>query len=94
MSETMQRHTDQVPAGLMFSGAAIAIVGASVKKHAESVGELVVALGSMANTSHAAAVALGEWGLGLLVLGAVVALAGIVVIAASPGRHEAATPRR
>ena len=93
MGETMQRRTHQVPARLMSSGAAIAIVGASVKKHAESVGEFVVALGSIASTSHAAAVALGEWGLGLLVLGAVVALAGIVDCS-HPGRHDAAAPRR
>ena len=44
MSEAMQRQTGQTPAWLLFSGVAVGVVGASVNKHAESVGELVVAL--------------------------------------------------
>jgi hypothetical protein len=70
MSEVMQRHRDQMPARLVFSGVAIGVVGASVRKHAESVGELVVALGGRTDTSDVVvAVALGHWGLVLLVAG-------------------------
>jgi hypothetical protein len=54
-----------------------------LNKHAESVGELV-ALGGLADTSDATAAALGACGLGLFIVGAVVVLAGIIVIAASP----------
>src|SRR5215218_8505070 len=53
-----------------------------VKKHAESVGELVAALATPTYSSDVAvAAALGQGGLALLVAGAVVALAGLVVIA-------------
>ena len=70
----------------------------SVNKHCESVGELVVALGSRTDSSDVAmAVALGHLGLVLLVVGAVVVLAGLVVIALA-GRHKqrrcAMDPRR
>ena len=63
-----------------------------------SVGELVVALGSRTDSSDVAmAVALGHLGLVLLVVGAVVVLAGLVVIALA-GRHKqrrcAMDPRR
>jgi hypothetical protein len=88
MSEAMQRQWGQMPAWLVFAGVAVGIVGASVNKHAESVGELVVALGSRTDSSDVAmAVALGRWGLLLLVVGAVVVLAGLVLIALA-GRHE------
>jgi Ca2+/Na+ antiporter len=83
MSEAMQRQTGQTPAWLLFSGVAIGVVGASVKKHAESIGELVVAaLATRTYSSDVAvAAALGQGGLALLVAGAVVGLAGLVVIA-------------
>jgi hypothetical protein len=98
MSEAMQRQWGQMPAWLVFSGVAIGVVGASVNKHSESVGELVVALGSRTDSSDVAmAVALGHLGLVLLVVGAVVVLAGLVVIALA-GRHKrrrcAMDPRR
>jgi hypothetical protein len=98
MSEAMQRQTGQTPAWQLFSGVAIGVVGASVNKHAESVGELVVFLGSRTDNSDApVAVALGRWGLLLLVVGAVVVLAGLVMSALA-GQHEqrrrAMDPRR
>ena len=77
----MQRHMAPMPAWLVFSGATIGIVGASVAKHAENVGELILALDSRADPSNLAAVAPGEWGVGLLIVGAVVALSGLVVAA-------------
>ena len=77
-----------MPVRLVFSGVATGVVGASVKKHAASVGELVVALGGRTSTSDVAiAVALGYWGLALLVAGAVVVLAGLAVFALA-GRVE------
>jgi hypothetical protein len=83
MSQTVQRQTNPIPAWLVFSGVDIGIVGAIVKDHAESVGELIQALGSWAGTSEVAtAIAHGDWGLGLLVAGAIVALAGLVAVAA------------
>jgi hypothetical protein len=84
MSEAMQRHIFPMPAWLVFSGATIGIVGASVTKHAESVDELIVAVDGRADPSNLAAVAPGEWGLGLLIVGAVVALSGLVVAARRP----------
>ncbi|HEX6757895.1 MAG TPA: hypothetical protein VF086_05700 [Propionibacteriaceae bacterium] len=81
MSEAMQRPMAPMPAWLVFSGAAIGIVGASVTKHAENVGELILALDSRADPSNLAAVTPGEWGVGLLIVGAVVALSGLVVAA-------------
>jgi hypothetical protein len=82
MSEAMQRQRGQMPACLVLSGVAIGVVGASVNKHAESVGELVVALSSQMDSSDVAvAVALGHWGLLLLVAGALVVLSGLVLIA-------------
>jgi hypothetical protein len=88
MSEAMRPQRGQMPALLVLSGVAIGVVGASVNKHAESVGELVVALGSPTDSSDVAmTVALGHWGLVLLVVGAVVVLAGLVVIALA-GRHK------
>ena len=90
MSEAMQRQTGPTPAWLLFSGVAFGVVGASVNKHAESVGELVVALrGRTENSDAPVAVALGQWGLLLLVVAAVVVLAGLVVIALA-GRHKQA----
>ena len=87
MSEAMRLQTGRAPAWLLFSGVAIGVVGASVKKHAESVSELVVALsGPTENSDVAVAVALDQSGLLLLVVGAVVLLAGLVVIALA-GRH-------
>ena len=93
MSEAMQRQWGQMPAWLVFSGVAIGVVEASVNKHSESVGELMVALGSRTDSSDVAmAVALGHLGLVLLVVGAVVVLAGLVVIALA-GRHKLAPDR-
>ena len=97
MSEAMRWQAGQTPAWLLFSGVAFGVVGASVNKHAESVGELVVALrGRTENSDAPVAVALGQWGLLLLVVAAVVVLAGLVVIALA-GRHKqrrARDPRR
>jgi hypothetical protein len=82
MSEAMQRQTGPTPAWLLFLGVAFGVVGASVNKHAENVGELVVALrGRTENSDAPVALALGQWGLLLLVVAAVVVLAGLVVIA-------------
>ena len=83
MSQTVQRQTNQMPAWLVFWGAAIGVVGAILKKHAESVGEFILALCIRAGASDVAAVVVPrDWGLGLLSTGAVVALAGAVAIAA------------
>jgi hypothetical protein len=91
MSEAMQRQTGQTPAWLLYSGFAIGVVGASVKKHAESVGELVAALATPTYSSDiAVAAALGQGGFALLVAGAVVALAGLVVIALAAQRKRRA----
>jgi hypothetical protein len=88
MSEAVQRQSGQMSAWLVFSGVAIGVVGASVNKRAEDVGELVVALGGRTDSSDVAiAVALGQLGLVLVVVGAVVVLAGLVVIALA-GRHK------
>jgi hypothetical protein len=60
-----------------------------VKKHAESVGELVAALATRTYSSDVAvASALVQGGLVLLVAGAVVALAGLVVIALADQRKR------
>jgi hypothetical protein len=89
MSEAMQRQTGQTPAWLLYSGVAIGVVGAGVKKHAESVGELVAALATPTYSSDVAvAAALGQGGLALLIAGAVVALAGLVVIALADQRKR------
>ena len=82
MSEVLQRQAGHTSAWLLCSGAAIGVVGASVHKHAETVGELLVALrGRTENSDATAAGAFGQGGLLLLVVGAVVVLAGLVVIA-------------
>ena len=47
MSQTLQRPTNQIPVWLVFSGVVIGIVGATVKKHAENVGELLGTLGRL-----------------------------------------------
>jgi hypothetical protein len=98
MSEAMQRQGGHMPAWLLFSGLAIGVLGASVNKHAETVGQLVVALrGRTENSDATVAGALGQWGLLLLVVGAVAVLAGLVVITRA-GRHKqrrrAMDPRR
>jgi hypothetical protein len=87
MSQVVQRESNQLPYWLVFSGVAVGVIGASAKKHAESVGELVVALSSRVAASDVVTVALGFLGLVLLVGGAVVVLAGLVVIA-RVGRHK------
>ena len=79
MSQTLQRPTNQIPAWLVFAGVVIGIVGATVTKHAEDVGELVGALGKQTATSTTSSPA--DWGLGLLIVGAIVLLAGLIVIA-------------
>jgi hypothetical protein len=98
MSEAMQRQGGHMPAWLLFSGLAIGVLGASVNKHAETVGQLVVALrGRTENSDATVAGALGQWGLLLLVVGAVAVLAGLVAITRA-GRHKqrrrAMDPRR
>jgi hypothetical protein len=83
MSQTVQRQTNQMPAWLVFWGAAIGVVGAILKKHAESVGEFILALRIRAGASDVAATVVpSDWALGLLCTGAVVALVGAVAIAA------------
>lgn len=83
MSQTVQRQTNQMPAWLVFWGAAIGVVGAILKKHAESVGEFIRTLCIRAGASDVAATVVpSDWALGLLCTGAVVALAGAVAIAA------------
>jgi hypothetical protein len=95
MSAAMHRQKGQLQGWLMFSGMAIGVVGASVRKHAESVAEYVVFLGGRTDNSDlAAAVALGNWGLVLLVAGVVVVLAGLVVIALADRWCRAMDPRR
>ena len=98
MSEAMQRQMGQTPAWLLFSGVAIGVVGASVKKHADSVGELVVALATRTYSSDVvAAAALGQVGLALVIAGSVVALAGLLVITLADQRKQqrcATEPRR
>jgi hypothetical protein len=84
MNEALQRHIGPMPTWLMFSGATIGIVGASLTKHAGSLSELLVALDTGTDTSNLAAAAPGEWGLGLLIVGAVVALSGLVAAARWP----------
>jgi hypothetical protein len=69
-------------AWLVFSGVLIGMVGATVKKHAENVGELLGALGRRTATSDPATAAPTDWGSGLLIVGVIVLLAGFVVIAA------------
>jgi hypothetical protein len=81
MSQTLQRPTNQIPAWLVFTGVVIGIVGATVTKHAENVGELVGAFGGRTATSASATTSPADWGLGLLVVGASVLLAGLIVIA-------------
>ena len=81
MSKAMQRPMATLPAWLVFSGATIGIVGASITKHAESVGKLILAMHSGADPSNLTAVPPGEWGVGLLILGAVIAISGLVVAA-------------
>jgi hypothetical protein len=89
MSEAIQPQTGQTPAWLLFSGVAIGVVGASVKKHAERVGELVAALATRTYSSDVAvAAALGQAGLALLVAGTVVALAGLVMIGLADQRKR------
>jgi hypothetical protein len=98
MSEAVRLQPGRRPAWLLFSGVAIGVVGAGVKKHAESVGELVVALSDRTENSDVAMViAVDQWGLLLLVVGAVVVLAGPAVIALAGGRmrrRSAMDPRR
>ena len=87
MSEAMERQTGQTPAWLLFSGVAIGVVGVSVKKHAESVGEVVATLATRTYSSDVAvAAALG--GLALVVAGAIVALIGLVMIALADQRKR------
>jgi hypothetical protein len=82
MRQAVQRHPSQMPAWLVFSGVLLGISGASLKKHADRVGDIVEALGSQAATSNLTAAAPGALGLGLLIAGALLALAGLVAIAA------------
>ena len=41
MSQTVQRQTNHMPAWLMSSGAVVGVIGAILKKHAETIGELI-----------------------------------------------------
>ncbi len=82
MSQTPQRPTNQIPAWLVFSGVVIGIVGATVTKHAEDVGKFLGALARRTATSDPGTASPADWGLGLLIVGVIVLLAGFVVIAA------------
>ena len=85
MSEAIQGHMAPMPAWLVFSGATAGIVGASVTKHARrECRRTHRRSGPPADTSNLAAVAPGEWGLGLLIVGAVVTLSGLVIAARRP----------
>jgi hypothetical protein len=84
MSQTVQRQTNEMSVWLLFSGVVIGIVGAIVRKHAENVGEFLAALGSRAVTSNPMTTAPADWGLGLLILGAVVTLAWLIPGIAAP----------
>jgi hypothetical protein len=81
MSQTVQRATNEMSVWLLFAGVVIGIVGAIVRKHAENVGEFLGGRGSRAVTSNPMTAAPADWGLGLLIVGAVVTLAGLIVIA-------------
>jgi len=81
MSQTLQRQTNQMSVRLVFWGVAIGVVGAILRKHAENVGEFVGVLGSRATTSDLATAA-PNWGMSLLIIGAVVTLTGLVGMAA------------
>jgi hypothetical protein len=63
MGEAIQRHVGPISNWLVFSGVTLGVVGASVMKHTESVGELVRALDSWVEISKLAVVAPAEWGL-------------------------------
>jgi hypothetical protein len=78
MSQTLQRQTNQMSVRLVFWGVAIGVIGAMLRKHAENVGEFVGILGSRATTSDLVTAAPADWGMGLLIIGAVVTLAGLV----------------
>ena len=41
MSQSVQRQTNQMPAWLMTSGTVVGVLGATVKKHAETIGERI-----------------------------------------------------
>jgi hypothetical protein len=87
MSQTVQRQTNQMPAWLVFWGAAIGVVGAILKKHAESVGEFILALCIRAGASDVAATVVpSDWALGLLCTSAVVADCAVAVAARRPTR--------
>ena len=71
MSQVVQRETNQLPDWLVFSGVAVGVIGASAKKHPESVGELVAALGGRIDASYVAVTLrldFGPWCCLLLVL--------------------------
>jgi voltage-gated potassium channel len=55
MSQTVQRQTNQMPAWLMSSGAVVGIVGATLKKHAEKIRELIGLLRRPPQTARRAA---------------------------------------
>jgi len=82
MSQAVQRQPSQMPAWLVFSGVVVGIFGASLKQHADRVGDIVGTLSSQAATSDLTAAAPGALGLGLLIAGALLTLAGLVAIAA------------
>jgi hypothetical protein len=82
MSQTLQRQTNQMSVRLVFWGVAIGVVGAILRKHAENVGDFVGVLGSRAATPDLVAATPADWGMGLLIVGAVVTLAGLVGMAA------------
>jgi hypothetical protein len=81
MSQTLQRPTNQMSVWLVFWGVAIGVVGAILRKHAENVGEFVGVMGSRAATSGLVTATPADWGMGLLIVGAVVTLAGLVGMA-------------
>ena len=66
MSEAMQRPMAPMPAWLVFSGAAIGIVGASVTEARGECRRTHPRSGQSGGPSNLAAVTPGEWGLGCL----------------------------
>jgi hypothetical protein len=55
MSQTVQRQTNQMAAWLMSSSAVVGIVGATLKRHAEKIREIIGPLGRPPQTARRAA---------------------------------------
>ena len=87
MSQVVQRQTNPMSVWLVFSGVVLGVVGASLRKHAESVGEVILALCIRVDISEVATVLMpSHWWIGMLIAGAVVLLSGFMAIAARQSR--------